>query len=150
MRRAGWKHLVLVAMSASLAGCDPFARISVDEGFVVADGNGAMLELLAPDRRLPASAKNIAGHVMHFQDTSLTVRFDAPLADARAFQAEMLKGKGGACGLWRRAKVPGWPQELPKGGECLEDRTDDDDAPPITVTVVPRGAEATVYIVTFA
>jgi hypothetical protein len=75
-----------------LAACNPFASLTTDEDIAVADNNDAAIELLIPERHLPASARNVRVHVLHFQDTILNVRFEAPFEDARRF-AEQLTGR---------------------------------------------------------
>lgn len=135
---------------ALLTACNPFSSVTTDQGFTVSDGDGPKVELLTERRRLPKSATRIAGHVLHFQDTILSVRFDAPLVEAKAFRQRMLEGKGRACVSWpTTTEIEDWPAEAPPGADCLEDRTVDEVEPPITVAVVPRGKVATIYVQTF-
>ena len=136
---------------ALLTACNPFSGVTTDRGFVIPDGDGPKVELLTERRRLPKSATNIVGHVRHFQDTMLWVRFDAPLAEARAFQKQMLEGQGRACVQWSATtEIEGWPAELPPSAICMEDKTADEVEPPIAVAVVPHGTTATIYVHTFA
>lgn len=139
-----------LAGCALLTGCNPFSGLAANEGFVVPDGDGPKVELLTERRRLPKSATNIVGHLFHFQDTILSVRFDAPLSEARAFQQQMLEGKGRACVQWpATTQIKNWPAEALPGAMCLEDDPADDVAPPISVAIVPRGNTATVYVQTY-
>jgi len=142
---------VLTLVSACLlAGCDPLSGLARNERFVIPDGDGPTLTLLDERRRLPKSARNISGHFRHFQDSTLALRFDAPLKDAKAFQIEILEGKGEACVLWRdEPEVDGWPSQLPANADCLEDKTVDEVEPSITVAIIPNGQTATVFVNTF-
>lgn len=145
------QRVVLTFVGACLlAGCDPFSGIGINERITIPDGQGATVTLLDERRRLPKSATNISGHLRHFQDSILALRFDAPLRDAKAFQMRMLEGKGEACVLWRKEpEVEGWPAQLPENADCLEDKTVDEVGPPITVAIIPNGQVATVFVSTF-
>lgn len=140
---------LLVAFSL-LGGCDPFASMTTDEDFVIPDGKGPTLELLTPKRRLPQSAFHIKGHLLQFQDPSLHVRFEAPAADAEAFLAAMMRGRGIACYNWYPdAKTEFWPKAMPSGAQCRMDHTVSD-LPSILVAISPHGATATVFVHTFS
>jgi len=146
-RRRADRAALSLAGCILLMACNPLSSLTTDKGFTVPDGEGPKLELLTERRRLPKSATNIAGHVLHFQDTILSVRFDAPLAEAKAFQRQMLEGKGRACLQWPEAtQVQDWPAEAPPDAICLEDKIVDEVEPPIAVAIVPRGNAATIYV----
>ena len=91
----------------------------------------------------------------HFQDTGLSVRFDAPLAEARAF-SEGLIGRSLVRGEdpWHGypPDLDWWPQSYPSGAEGGEDMTTEgpeDLMPPVRIMVLPRGNMATVWLGTF-
>jgi len=144
-------HFYLFAVAIiALSACNPLADLTLEENLTFADGDGPKVVLLIDDRRLPLSATNIRVRHTRFQDSFLTARFDAPLADARTFQAAILKGKGEQCSpIWHRSDIEEWPLEFPAGAECLADTRHDDADPAIQVAIVPRGSEARVYVITF-
>lgn len=136
----------IVTLPLLLAACDPLG--DGDEGErIVPDGQGASVTLLTPARHLPGSATNIAVRKIGFQDPIVWVRFDAPLADARAFSVDMLGGPGAACG-WHGG-ADGWPATLPKNATCGRRDAAGVRWPAIMVAVIPHGARAVVLVRTF-
>jgi len=126
-----------------------FDGIAEGEISTVPDGSGPTIALLTPHRRLPKSATNIAIRERQWLESYLQVRFDAPIADARSFAAEMLKGKSASCS-WRPSTLEGWPEKLPSGASCGQDdeyrHEKSDILPPISVAIIPKGSRATVLV----
>jgi hypothetical protein len=138
-----------------LAACNPFASLRTDEDIAVADNDVAAIELLVPDRHLPASARNVRVHVLHFQDTILDDRFEAPFEDARRF-AEQLTGRPLVRGRdpWQGhpPDLDWWPQTLPPGAYATEDMTVDgskDGMPAARLILLRQGDPARVWLETF-
>jgi hypothetical protein len=116
----------------------------------------AAFELLTPTRRLPSSARDVRVHVRSGgPDTSLKVRFEATLADARQF-AESLIGHPLVTGedRWRLGgvRLDWWPETFPAGAESGRDGREGCDFrnPPVEIMLVPRDATATVWLHTFS
>ena len=152
-----WNPLLAVVASYCLCACDPFelSGASINEEMVVPQNEVASIELLAPDRKLPPSARNVRLHVRHFQDTQLRVRFDADADEARAF-AEKLLGRplarnGSKLTLESGPKVDWWiSKEQLARAEYGEDMVaDGNDTPAIAIALLQNGKSATVWLGTF-
>lgn len=121
----------------------------VDQVVEIEDSENQSFDLLVPGRKIPKSSTKITAHVMQFQDaTRYKVKFDVPVADARAFMVQIVGADGAACLRWPTTKdLKGWPAQRPEGGICRQDRRRvSKEARQITIAIVPNGAMATVLV----
>lgn len=150
----------VIVLSASLlaAGCgevkerlNPFEAMTTTTDQDIAAKDIGQLELLASDRRLPPSARRVRIYFRQFQDPSLYVRFDAPLADARKF-VETQTGKELELRCDRSVIIDPpadwWLQSCPANSESASSYRSED-PPARHYLIVPEGEMATVWLFTF-
>ena len=133
---------------ALLAGC---AGSSTGSGSAdaVSQQDAGKIELLAPGRRLPPSASRVRSNVQHFQDTSLHVRFDAPLAEAASFAKDLvgpLRAEGEIF-IAPQPDLDWWPKSTPRGASLGEGKIiDGDQSIYVQLIFLPHGDAATIWM----
>jgi hypothetical protein len=169
----GSMRAALIAMSLVLLGActeGPIAFCDLcqnsDPALPVPHENIQRIELISSDVRLPSSATNVHFAMRCGIDCTQFIRFDAPIADARAFAASLLFEHPLAAGQnpWVRSswthmhrQVPpddilglhwwpvGFPSEVEGGDNGLY-------APRgglVSLVLLPRGVQATVWLSPF-
>jgi hypothetical protein len=115
------------------------------------------------ERRLPVGARNVFFHERCGMDCTWHVRFDLPIAEARAFARSLplehpltpganpwgANPWGVGSPVWEGVLALGWwPRRFPANVEGGENMTANGH-PAYQIAIVPRGSEATVWIRTF-
>lgn len=143
--------LLLLGFSLTLCSCDPFASMTTKIDERVPDGEAGEIQLLSSEHRLPDSASNVRLYFLHFQDSILRIRFEAPRTQAVEF-AEAYVGMPlqDGCGGFRfeRANPDWWIADCPPGAVHAEQMFSDD-PPARYVLMVADADRATVWIDSF-
>jgi len=162
---------LIVLMLLILCGCSegPLAFCDLcqnsDPALPVPRENIQRIELIASHVRLPSSATNVHFAMRCGIDCTQFVRFDAPIADARAFAASLLFEHPLARGQdpWVRSSwtqmhrtVPPdilelnwWPSRFPEEIEGGDNGLSSSRGGLVSLVLLPRGGRATVWLSPF-
>ena len=139
-RVAAW----LIALPILLAGCHPSGMASD----MASQEEVGRIELLSPTRRLPPSAVNVRLDMRHARDSSLRLRFDAPLGQAMAFAEELVGAFGTGDGsVPPQPDLDWWPKTVPEAAKLAQGRAiDGKGQAQVEIILLPRGNRATVWL----
>jgi hypothetical protein len=143
------RRFVVLKVTLALIACS--CSPAPDDGRVDAAAV-RQIQLLNPSAPLPPSASNVWFVEKHFLDTYQMVRFDASLADARAFARNLLDGRSPVRGHDPRLQYFGtdlewWLRDFPANAEGGAKH---DGHLRAQVVIVPDNERATVWALMFS
>jgi hypothetical protein len=161
---------VLVAAALALVGCsDPLdfchSCLKGDPVLAVPNADVTKIGLVYSGQKLPPSATNVYYHEEGGPDFRQWIRFDAPIADARAFADNLLltplakpsaKPPQSSQFLLPSKPMPWWPKVFPDGVEISTNDINtanyagDAKGKPMTVILQPGTPNARIWIYTFS
>jgi hypothetical protein len=163
---------LFLALPLFVAGCDDVLEVchsclTGDPAQLVAADQLSKISLVYSGKRLPASAINIYYHERCGIDCQQWVRFDAPIADARAFAQSLLvrpllttpasgqSGEQPTLAGGEMARMPWWPMQFPSETERGENTINDGGhktgkGQPLSIILQPDGPNATVWIAAYS
>jgi hypothetical protein len=154
--------LVLAGCSNPLDFCQ--SCLKGDPALAVPKGDIAKIAMVYSGRKLPPSSTNVYYHEVGGPDHQQWIRFDAPLADARAFADSLLLAplvKSAAPPQSSQFSVPStsmpwWPITFPTGVETGSNDIDQANykegqkGKPMTIILQPGSPNARVWIYAFS